>query len=65
MHAPIQGFMDAKIDESMTSQIQVKLIEKKTKKTLLDDIGKSAETPPPINLCSLGRPRYLALAPRI
>ena len=40
--APIQGFMDAKIDESMTSQIQVKLIEKKTKKTLLDDIGKSA-----------------------
>ena len=34
--------MDAKIDESMTSQIQVKLIEKKTKKTLLDDIGKNA-----------------------
>ena len=40
--APIQGFMDAKIDESMTSRIQVKLIEKKTKKTLLDDIGKNA-----------------------
>ena len=33
--------MDAKIYESMTSQIQVKLIEKKTKKTLLDDIGKN------------------------
>ena len=30
--APIQGFMDAKIDESMTSRIQVKLIEKKNKK---------------------------------
>ena len=40
--APIQGFMDAKIDESMTSQIQVKLIEKKTKKAILDDIGKNA-----------------------
>ena len=40
--APIQGFMDAKIDESMTSQIQVKLIEMKTKKTLFDDVGKNA-----------------------
>ena len=40
--APIQGFMDAKIDESMTSQVQVKLIEKKTKKTLFEDIGKNA-----------------------
>jgi hypothetical protein len=40
--APIQGFMDAKIDESMTSQIQVKLIEKKTRKTLFEDIGKNA-----------------------
>ena len=40
--APIQGFMDAKIDESMTSQVQVKLIEKKTKKTLYEDIGKNA-----------------------
>ena len=39
--APIQGFMDAKIDESMTSQIQVKLIEKKTKKTLFEDIGNN------------------------
>ena len=27
--APIQGFMDAKIDESMTSKIEVKLIERK------------------------------------
>ena len=40
--APIQGFMDAKIDESMTSKIEVKLIERKTNTTIFEDIGKNA-----------------------
>tara|TARA_Y100000768_G_C23876539_1_gene633086 strand:- start:448 stop:1011 length:564 start_codon:yes stop_codon:yes gene_type:complete len=40
--APIQGFMDAKIDESMTSKIEVKLYNKKTNKVLFEDIGKNA-----------------------
>ena len=40
--APIAGFMDARIDESMKSEIQVLLIDKKRKKVLLDDNGTSA-----------------------
>jgi len=40
--APIQGFMDAKIDESMTSKIEVKLYNKKTNKVLFEDTGKNA-----------------------
>ena len=40
--APIQGFMDAKIDESMTSKIEVELIERKTNTIILNDIGKNA-----------------------
>ena len=40
--APIQGFMDAKIDESMTSKIEVKLIEIKTNTILFNDVGKNA-----------------------
>ena len=40
--APIQGFMDAKIDESMTSKIEVKLYNKKTTKIIFEDIGKNA-----------------------
>ena len=40
--APIQGFMDAKIDESMTSKIEVKLIERKTRTIVFDDVGRNA-----------------------
>ena len=39
--APIQGFMDAKIDESMTSKIEVKLIERKTNAIIFEDVGKN------------------------
>jgi len=34
--------MDAKIDESMTSKIEVKFYNKKTNKVLFEDIGKNA-----------------------
>ena len=40
--APIQGFMDAKIDESMTSKIEIKLIERKTNTVIFEDVGKNA-----------------------
>ena len=34
--------MDAKIDESMTSKIEVKLIERKTNTIIFDDVGRNA-----------------------
>ena len=40
--APINGFMDGRIDESMKAQIKVELIDKKSNKIILDDTGKSA-----------------------
>ena len=40
--APISGFMDARIEESMHAQIHVKLFDKKNNSTLLDDVGLSA-----------------------
>ena len=40
--APISGFMDGRIDESMKARIKVKLIDKKSNKTILNDIGESA-----------------------
>ena len=40
--APISGFMDGRIDESMKARIKVKLIDKKTNKTILNDIGESS-----------------------
>jgi len=40
--APIHGFMDAKIDESMTSKIEVKLIERKTNAIIFEDVGTNA-----------------------
>ena len=39
--APIQGFMNAKIDESMTSKVEVKLFSKSNNEILFDDIGKN------------------------
>ena len=39
--SPIQGFMDGRISESMTSTIHVKLINKKDGATLLDDSGRN------------------------
>ena len=42
LSAPIHGFMDAKIDESMTSKIEVKLIERKSNTIIFDDVGKNA-----------------------
>lgn len=40
--SPINGFMDGRIEESMEAEIHVKLIEKKSGKILLDDIGRNA-----------------------
>ena len=40
--SPIGGFMDGRIEESMTAKIEVKLIEKKSKKILLQDVGRNA-----------------------
>lgn len=40
--SPIQGFMDGRIEESMTSTIEVMLYDKKSKKVLLDDTGRNA-----------------------
>jgi tocopherol cyclase len=40
--APIAGFMDARIEESMKSEIHVLLTDKKRNKVLLNDTGTSA-----------------------
>lgn len=40
--SPIAGFMDGRISESMTSQLEVELYDKRQKKILLKDIGKNA-----------------------
>ena len=39
--APIAGFMDARIEESMKAEITVELFDKKTKTLLLSDVGFS------------------------
>lgn len=40
--SPIMGFMDGRIEESMTSTIDVQLTEKRSKKILLEDQGRNA-----------------------
>lgn len=40
--SPILGFMDGRIEESMTAKIEVKLFDKKNKQILLEDIGRNA-----------------------
>ncbi len=40
--SPIGGFMDGRIEESMTAKIEVKLTDKKNKKVLLEDVGRNA-----------------------
>ncbi len=40
--APISGFMDARIEESMNAHLQVQLTDKKTGKIIREDIGSSA-----------------------
>ena len=40
--SPIQGFMDGRIEESMTATIHTQLYDKKAKKYLLDDKGNNA-----------------------
>jgi hypothetical protein len=40
--APIAGFMDARIEESMNAKIHLKLMLKKTGEILLEDKGTSA-----------------------
>jgi tocopherol cyclase len=39
--SPISGFMDGRIEESMTTKIEVQLYDKKSKKLLLDDVGRN------------------------
>ena len=40
--SPILGFMDGRIEESMTAKIEVKLLDKKSGKVLLQDTGRNA-----------------------
>lgn len=40
--APIQGFMDGRIEESMTSKVVVNLVDKKQQKTVFSDTGRNA-----------------------
>jgi len=40
--SPILGFMDGRIEESMTAVLEVKLVDKKNKKVLLEDSGRNA-----------------------
>lgn len=40
--SPILGFMDGRIEESMTAKIEVKLWDKKNKTILLQDTGRNA-----------------------
>ncbi|MFZ1314021.1 MAG: hypothetical protein WAR38_14245, partial [Chitinophagaceae bacterium] len=40
--SPIRGFMEGRIEESMTSAIEVLLTDNKTKEILLNDTGKNA-----------------------
>jgi hypothetical protein len=40
--SPIQGFMDGRIEESMTAKIMVKLKDKRAGKVLLEDTGRNA-----------------------
>ncbi|MBT8232923.1 MAG: hypothetical protein HKO66_12000 [Saprospiraceae bacterium] len=40
--SPIGGFMDGRINESMTDTLHVKLIDKKKDVILLDDEGRNA-----------------------
>ena len=39
--SPISGFMDGRIEESMTARIEVRLFDKKNKKILLEDVGRN------------------------
>ncbi|MCD6597487.1 MAG: hypothetical protein J7L04_07360 [Bacteroidales bacterium] len=40
--SPVSGFMDGRINESMTAKIEVQLYEKKNKKILFQDTGRNA-----------------------
>lgn len=40
--APILGFMDARVEESMNARVEVQLTDKKANKIILDDIGRNA-----------------------
>ena len=40
--SPILGFMDGRVEESMTAEIEVQLYDKKNKKFLLNDVGRNA-----------------------
>lgn len=40
--SPIRGFMDGRIEESMTSVVRVKLMDARSGQLLLDDIGRNA-----------------------
>lgn len=38
--SPVRGFMDGRIEESMTGQIAVKLTQRKDNRILFDEIGR-------------------------
>jgi tocopherol cyclase len=39
--SPISGFMDGRIEESMTTKIEVRLYDKKSQRILLEDTGRN------------------------
>ena len=40
--SPILGFMDGRIEESMTARVEVELVDKRNGKILLEDVGRNA-----------------------
>lgn len=40
--SPILGMMDGRIEESMNAQVEVRLVERKSGQTILNDIGRNA-----------------------
>lgn len=40
--SPIHGFMDGRIEESMTAKVELSLFDKKAQKTIFQDVGRNA-----------------------
>lgn len=40
--SPISGFMDGRVEESMTAKIEVQLLDKKSNQLLFEDVGRNA-----------------------
>ena len=53
--SPIRGFMDGRIEESMTSAVEVVLVEARTGRELFRDVGRNAAAEVAGDLASLPR----------